>query len=328
MTDVSPIQVQDNSNFYPTAGAALVGAAGGGVAGYFTKPFLKDGQLSDKFIKKVEKAMDSSLKADMDKELNPAFELFDKSVKIAKKNVPASLSDEGILTYVKTVMYEHEKSVLQYRKKFLEDQLPCRNEAALIKVHEKYNIPYPAGGIKDIKLHRKTLRLWITDTDQEITNLNKLFKKVRGAQTLSKAGELLKKDYPEIVNNLIKKTPKQRLDYIKRQFIPQNMPARFLKRIREASTLEEFYSSLEFYKTDAKSAIFNALWNTKKGAFIEGKTENAKSVISTMKKTVSSMKMRAALMYGAIAAAAIGLGTYFITKNSSEEPKQKVDTKA
>ena len=41
MAEVTPVQTKENTNLYTTSGAAAVGAIGGGVAGYLTKPFLK-----------------------------------------------------------------------------------------------------------------------------------------------------------------------------------------------------------------------------------------------------------------------------------------------
>lgn len=51
----------NNAAVYAGTGAALAGGAIGGTTGYFTKSFLKDGEPTDEFVKKVTKNMKKEL---------------------------------------------------------------------------------------------------------------------------------------------------------------------------------------------------------------------------------------------------------------------------
>ncbi len=64
----------NNTGIY-TAGAALVGGAGGAAAGWYSKPFLKDGAPTDSFIKKIGDAQEANIPQDVKEILKPIEEL-------------------------------------------------------------------------------------------------------------------------------------------------------------------------------------------------------------------------------------------------------------
>ena len=64
----------NNAGIY-TAGAALIGGAGGAATGWYSKPFLKDGAPTDSFTKKINDAVDATIPQEIKEYLKPINEL-------------------------------------------------------------------------------------------------------------------------------------------------------------------------------------------------------------------------------------------------------------
>ena len=67
----------NNAGIY-TAGAALIGGAGGAATGWYSKPFLKDGAPTDSFTKKINDAVDATIPQEIKEYLKPINELIKK----------------------------------------------------------------------------------------------------------------------------------------------------------------------------------------------------------------------------------------------------------
>lgn len=72
----------NNTGIY-TAGAALVGGAGGAAAGWYSKPFLKDGAPTDSFTRKIGDAVEATMPQEIKEYLKPIEEL-SKKIESAK----------------------------------------------------------------------------------------------------------------------------------------------------------------------------------------------------------------------------------------------------
>ena len=58
---ISGVNSANNNNAYYIGGAAATGALAGGLTGWYSKPFLKDGVPTDTFLKKIEKSSNEAL---------------------------------------------------------------------------------------------------------------------------------------------------------------------------------------------------------------------------------------------------------------------------
>ena len=392
MAEVSPIQTKDNSQLYATAAAAGAGAAIGGVGGYLTKPFLKDGKLTDEFIKKAEENLTDDAKKVMAEnspflsvaEDNREFieqlkkeDFSDASVmkqaqESAKKRIevlhtlPEKINgaktlsglirevakqDETVAKVISDVIIKDSTDAFddfinEIKKKHgsslstdiirqVEEAKTPNQLAGIIKPYDEEI----SGRILKVVDSQKILDDMKTDSglksqlDEEIEYLKKIadaksYEELKGAINNipeDRLAKLLFTDECDVVNL----SHGERLNKVKASVI-RGIDASETKIIEQINTAKDAKEIAQIIETGLNEGIaierhslISGCWDSAKKEFIN--TENALG--ESVKKTAGSMKTRAALIYGAIGAAVLGLVTY-LASGKSEPTEAKVDTKA
>lgn len=109
---VEGVNNNSNAGLY-TAGAAAVGGGAGALAGWYSKPYLKDGMPTDSFIKKVVENGVKDLPEDMKKVAEPIGEGLAKFVKM--------FNNAKSLEELKNGLFDYCKNDLKTMTKVLDD---------------------------------------------------------------------------------------------------------------------------------------------------------------------------------------------------------------
>lgn len=174
-----------NSNIVPlTIAGAGIGAVGGGISGYYSKPWLKNGELSDKFTKE---ALNSMLEISNQHSTNPKkktiLEIGKEILNLDLKSKNAAETVTNIIEKNKELFgcenLDREALLAKIKEKLEQEGDELFNSLEEIKVKCKEEINYMFSDIKKgqlVSLEENAPKQAV-ETTNAIENLIKTFKK-------------------------------------------------------------------------------------------------------------------------------------------------------
>ena len=250
----------NNAGLY-AAGAATIGAGAGAAAGWYSKPFLKDGAPTDSFIK----SMNENIKKEMPKEMREFVEDFEGLGKELQKAL------------------DNAKSIEELKSSFVN------------------------GVFKDIP-----------DNIAE-EGLNILKESISAsAETFEQLG--VNTEHPEVFEKVKNAESVQELKTVYGEILDKCFDGKTIEEIKNEANKESQKVARQLGK-----GIFEEYWDSSKKEFVNCEEGVGKAI----KKAARGIQTKYAAIYGGIAAAVLGIGTYLLTNNNKpEEQPEKVDTQA
>ena len=273
MTGVSSVDNRNNGNVgLITAGSAIVGGGAGALAGYYSKPWVKDDAPTDTFIKKAgERVVNASDIPDAQKEVfKNASSMIDKM--------------------------KNAKTVEEFKNATLEP---------INKVIDSYS------DINALKANYRNGLDMVDNLTFNNINFDVYEQKFANATSIDEYKKVLSEAVEAGINA-------KGLDKCKQDF------ANSIDVIRK--------SGIPVTMDDLVNQIFNELYDKDAKKFVKNKdyTENTFNIVNDVAK---KMQGKAAIIWGSIGAAALGIGGFAVAKamnhkNSAQPQEKNVDTTA
>ena len=244
---VENVSNNSNAGLY-AAGAALVGGGAGAAAGWYSRPFLKDGTPTDSFVKQAKEKVLQELPENQRNFLKSLNENFTKITNAKNVEEIKTLYKENMIKMLDLVTLEDVKSGQTIGAEYIQ-----------------------------------SLGINISDVDSAI------MEKIKNANSMDEVKALCS----EMVDNSFSN-----------------------KTLEELKT--EAKEGLRVYNEFSKQTIiegFNAYWDKSKKVFVdcsEGLGKDLKSI-------AHGIQGKYAAIYGGIAAAVLGLGTYLCCRGGGEK---------
>ena len=274
MTGVSSVDNRNNGNVgLTTAGSAIVGGGAGALAGYYSKPWVKDDAPTDTFIKKAgERLVNASDIPDAQKEVfKNASSMIDKM-----KNA-------------KTVE-EFKNTILEPINKVLDSYSDINALRTDYPNFSGFNSDFLEFGNINSDVYEQKFA-----NATSIDEYKKVLSEAVEAGINAKGLDKCKQDFANSI------------DVIRKSGIPVTMD-------------------------DLVNQIFNELYDKDAKKFVKNKdyTENTFNIVNDVAK---KMQGKAAIIWGSIGAAALGIGGFAVAKamnhkNSPQPQEKNIDTTA